>query len=193
MTPAERIGIFGGSFDPPHLGHLLVAETAREQFALDRVVWIPAAAPPHKRHDDLSDSVHRLAMVERAVRSNPAFECSSMEIDRGDTSYTVDTLEHLAEEAASNDYFLILGSDSYHDFQSWRRPSRIVELAHLLVYPRGDGDHAASTSFAFQAVDAPMIPISSTMIRTKVRLGASVRYYVPDDVLSYIEGSALYR
>ncbi len=188
-----RVGIFGGSFDPPHLGHLIVAEAAREQLDLDRVVWIPAALPPHKEPDDLSKPGHRLEMVTRAIRGNEAFRCSSLEVDRGGTSYTVDTLEVLTKEEGTDDFYVIVGSDSYREFENWRRPSRIVELAELVVYPRGQDVRVGQSAYPRLAIEAPVITISSTMIRSRIREGKSVRYLVTDDVLDYIEECALYR
>lgn len=116
-----------------------------------------------------------------------------MEVDRGGTSYTVDTLEVLTKEEGTDDFYVIVGSDSYREFENWRRPSRIVELAELVVYPRGQDVRVGQSAYPRLAIEAPVITISSTMIRSRIREGKSVRYLVTDDVLDYIEECALYR
>lgn len=188
-----RTGIFGGAFNPPHLGHLIVAECARSALSLDRVLWIPGNDPPHKPSPS-AVAADRLRMVELAVASNEHFVASADEIERGGVSYTVDTLERLASER--DDLYLILGADSLVSFEGWYRPSRILELATLAAYPRaGVGDVNARTRLTGEAVllDAPIIEISSTAIRERVSAGTSIRYLVPDAVAEFIRTRLLYK
>jgi len=188
-----RTGIFGGAFNPPHLGHLIVAECARSALSLDRVVWIPGNDPPHKPTPS-AVAADRLRMVELAIASNEHFVASADEIERGGVSYTVDTLEEMASER--DDLYLIMGADSLVSFEGWYRPSRILELATLAAYPRaGVGDINARTRLTGEAVilDAPIIAISSTAIRERVSAGTSIRYLVPDAVAEFIRTRSLYK
>lgn len=192
-----NIGLFGGSFDPPHLAHLIVAETVREQFRLDQVWWIPAFEPPHKDEAALAASRHRLEMTQRATRDNPGFATSDVEIQRAGTSYTVDTVRRLQEVYPAYAFSLLLGGDSLHEFASWYQPEEIVARVPLLVYRRpGAADEAPAASFLEGRVrfaDAPLLDISATEIRARVRAGRSIRYLVPAAVQAYIEEHGLYR
>lgn len=190
-----RTGIFGGAFNPPHLGHLIVAECARSALSLDRVLWIPGNDPPHKPSPS-AVATDRLRMVQLAVASNEHFVASADEIERGGVSYTVDTLERLASERDGDDLYLIMGADSLVSFEGWYRPSRILELATLAAYPRaGAGEGNARTRLTREAVllDAPIIEISSTAIRERVSAGTSIRYLVPDAVAEFIRTRLLYK
>ena len=188
-----RIGVFGGSFNPPHLGHLLVAESIREDQNLDRVIWIPAATPPHKRREEMLSADHRLEMVRLAVHGNDAFEVSDIELRRGGVSYTLDTLDAFADGLTHEDeLFLLVGSDSYRQLETWYRPDMVVERAHLIVYPREAGDLEVSKRFPATTVDAPVIPISATEIRLRIARGLSIRYFVSDAVRRYIQSRGLY-
>ncbi|MBT8399552.1 MAG: nicotinate-nucleotide adenylyltransferase [Rhodothermia bacterium] len=187
-----RTGIFGGSFDPPHLGHLVVAEGIRDLLDLDRVIWIPAATAPHKREEKQSSAKHRSEMVQMTVSDNESFQHSDLEVSRGGVSYTVDTLEHLKRRYPADEMFLLLGMDSYAGFGTWREPKKITELASLLVYPRGDVDLVESSAFEAMKLALPRVEISSSMIRKRVRAGESIRYLVTDAVLGYIAKHKLY-
>jgi nicotinate-nucleotide adenylyltransferase len=195
-------GVFGGTFDPIHLAHLAVAEAARDTFGLRRVLFIPAAQPPHKPGRDISPVEHRLAMVEAAVADNPAFEVSRLEIERSGPSYTVDTLAELCEAAPDDVLALILSAESYGEFATWHEPRRILELADLVVAPRvgyADADPdliarqfpGASAAVAF--MDGPRIRLSASEIRQRASEGRSVRYLVPDAVAAYIGDHGLYQ
>ncbi len=187
-----RTGIFGGSFDPPHVGHLIVAEGIRDLLQLDRVIWIPAATAPHKQGNTHSSAEHRSAMVRMTVSGNESFEQSDLEIGRGGVSYTVDTLKQLKRRYPSDEMFLLLGMDSYADFPEWREPERIAELASLIVYPRHGVELVDTSSFQAMTVDLPRVEISSSMIRKRVRSRESIRYLVADPVRSYIARNELY-
>ncbi|WP_412067135.1 nicotinate-nucleotide adenylyltransferase [Rubrivirga sp. IMCC43871] len=191
-------GIFGGSFNPPHVGHLAVAEACAQAAGLDRVLWIPAATPPHKQDDPtLAPEAARLAMVRAAVEGNPRFAVSDIEIARRGVSYTVDTLRQLAADGAGP-LALIIGGDSLAGFPSWREPQAIVDLARLVVYRRpGDGvDLGALPGWlasALTVVEGPSLAVSSTELRGRIASGRTVRYLVPDAVRALIEAERLYR
>lgn len=189
-----HIGIFGGSFDPPHLAHLIVAEHVREAAGLDRVLWVPAYRSPHKADRPGTPPHHRLAMVRLAVAGNPAFAVSDEELRREGLSYTVDTVAGLQAAHPDDAFALILGGDSFRSFARWHRPEAIVARVPLLVYDRAGGP-ADPTPFDRHArfVEAPLLPFSSTDIRARLRAGRSARYLVPDAVLAYIEAHGLYR
>ncbi len=191
-----HVGLFGGSFNPPHLAHLIVAETVREQFGMDRVWWIPAYRPPHKPGEALATPEQRLEMTRRAAAGNPGFEVADLEVRRAGTSYTVETLRALQAEHPGHTFSLIIGSDSLRDFDAWHRPEEIVARVPLIVYKRPgsaaarlDPNLTARVHFA----DAPLLEISGTEIRARLRTGRSIRYLVPDAVRAYIDEHGLYR
>lgn len=202
MTRSTTIGIFGGTFDPIHQAHLAVAESARDAFDLPRVLFIPAAQPPHKPDRRVTAAGHRLAMVQAAIADNPAFEASPMEIERGGMSYTVDTLEALRATLDGQRLALILSAESFAGLATWREPERVLALADLIIAPR-DGYPEADTDLverSFPGVDArvsyldgPRMRLSASDIRARAAAGRSVRYLVPDAVAAYIGDHALYQ
>lgn len=187
-----RIGVFGGSFNPPHLGHLFMAEYIRDDQDLDRIVWIPAYRPPHKLDEAMLSSRHRLAMLRLAVAGNAAFEISDVELVRGGVSYTLHTLEQLRSDDEDDELSLIIGSDTYADFHTWHRPEEVLKIADLLVYPRHGVPARTRQRFPANMLDAPEIPISSTEIRRRVRTGRTIRYFVTDSVREYIDENGIY-
>ena len=203
-----RIGIFGGSFDPVHLGHLIAAEAAREQAVLDRVLFVPAATPPHKLDRKLAGPADRVAMLELATGGHPAFAVSSVELDRGGVSYTVETLAHLASLHADDTLVLLLGPDAVRGLPGWHEPSRIADLAHLVTVARAGLDDVAGLreerllvellgadavdTLIADCVQMPAIGIRATDIRRRVQAGQSIRYLLPAAVASYIEQHQLY-
>lgn len=189
-----RLGVFGGSFNPPHIAHLIVAEFIRDRYDLERIIWIPASTPPHKQDEDMPAPHHRLAMVQAAVAGNPAFDVSDIELRRGGVSFTLDTLEDLRRGFGEiSQLFLIIGSDSYEELGDWHRPESILKLADLLVYPRGASPILQQRRFPAKLVEAPLITVSGTNIRRRVREGRSIRYLVSESVGRYIEAHGLYR
>ena len=189
------LGIYGGTFNPPHLGHLIVAETVRDQFGLDEVLWIPSGRPPHKDVQSLASAPHRLAMTQRAVEGNARFTVSDVEVTAERTSYTVDTLGTLQQRYPTATLHLILGGDSLRDFASWYRPETIVERARLAVYDRPGADRlAVPERFLRHAhfAEAPLLAISGTEIRARCQREASIRYLVPEGVRAYIREHRLY-
>lgn len=194
------LGILGGTFDPVHHGHLVIAEDAREALGLERVLFIPAALPPHKPGRPITAAEHRLEMAELAVAGNPALAVSPIEIERGGTSYTVDTLDLLRRQGC-DDLWFILSSEALAGFPAWRDPGRILELARLAVVPRGGAsglgagwvrDRFPGQEDRFRFLPGPLLPISGSVIRRRVAAGRSIRYLVPDGVERYIANHRLY-
>jgi len=188
-----RLGILGGTFDPIHLGHLVLGEAAREQLGLDSVLFVPAGVQWRKSSQEIAPAEHRVAMVRLATEDNPAFEVSTLEVDRPGPSYTADTLEALQQERRGSDLFLILGHDAYLDVPNWVRPERIVELARVVVAARGDQTHGTDVEPPAVRVEMPVVDISATDIRERVAAGRSIRYLVPAPVEAYIREHGLYR
>ena len=185
-----RLGVLGGTFDPVHIGHLVLGEAAREQLSLDSVLFVPAGMQWRKSGREIAPADHRVAMVELAVADNPAFEVSTVEVERPGPSYTADTLEELAETPDAQ-LFLILGKDAYGDLPNWVRPERIRELATLAVAAR-NGEGVTVEPPAVR-LEMPEIGISATAIRERVAAGRSIRYMVPAAVEAYIRKHGLYR
>ena len=188
-------GIFGGTFNPPHVAHLIIAETVREEFELEQVLWVPNALPPHKRSDELASARHRLEMTRLAIAGNSYFQLSDIEMEREGPFYTVDTITSLKKRSPKADFALVIGGDSLRDFQSWHRPEEILRQVDLLVYRRpGDDLSAASpgVTAGVQVSQAPLLDISGTAIRARRRRGQSIRYLVPDAVHDYIKQHDLY-
>lgn len=200
----SRLGIYGGSFDPVHWGHLLLAENAREQLSLDRVVFVPAATPPHKRGHELAPARDRLEMLRLAVGGVEAFEVSSYEVDRGGVNYSFETLAHFRESVPEAELFFLLGADMAADLPNWRHPERVCELAMPVVVRRPgcpDVDDATLAPFVSperlaaiwaHQVRMPLIGLSSTEIRRRVAAGQSVRFQLPRAVEKYIQTQRLY-
>jgi len=192
-----KIGIYGGTFDPPHQGHLIVAEHVRVHLGLDRIVFMPVALAPHKRGQEVTDGRHRLAMLRLAMASNPGFEVSDVEISRGGVSYTIDTLTALRAKHPDALFSILIGADNALDFDSWRDPAGIRANASVVVMHRPGValDDAALRRAIPEAivVDVPGIEIAARTIRGRVAEGLSVRYLVPDSVLDYIHENRLYR
>ena len=191
-----RIGLLGGSFDPPHNGHLLIASDAYDALSLDRVVFVPAAVQPLKAGLTIASAAQRLAMVQLLVARDPRFDVSTMEIDRGGLSYTVDTLTALSGLWPNAQLFWLVGADVIQSFAKWREPERIAELATLVVLRRagdGAGPDLGSLPGAPRLLESRRIDISSTEIRERVKSGKSIRGFVPESVAAYIAVHRLYR
>jgi len=200
-----RLGLFGGSFDPVHYGHLLLAECCREQCRLDRVWFVPAASPPHKKGHPLSPAEHRVAMLRLATAGHELFEVSTNEVDRGGLSYTVDTLRRFREAHPDDALFLLVGADMLLDLPNWRRPDEICRLALPVAVRRaGTGEPNFSCLAPIASaeridqmrrsqVEMPEIGISSTELRGHVAASRSIRFQVPRAVEEYIRTHGLYR
>ncbi len=199
-----RIGVFGGTFDPVHMGHLILAEQCREQVKLDQVLFIPAARPPHKRETPLTRFEQRVEMLELALAGQPAFRVDELEKDRAGPSYTADTLALLKERQAGTNLFLILGADAVFDLPLWYQPHRILELATLVAVPRPGWNAPnaeevrqalgaeAAAQLRYVSCTAPLIEISSRDLRKRVAEGRSIRYMTPRAVEAYIQEKKLY-
>jgi nicotinate-nucleotide adenylyltransferase len=190
-----RIGVFGGTFDPPHQGHLLLAEAARERLRLDRVLFVPARVPPHKRGRRVTPAPTRVALLRAALRGT-GFAISTLELDRPGPSYTVDTLERLAARHRAARLFLLVGADSLVDLPTWRDPERILALAVLAVaarpgiaLPRIAKHHARRIVFLGNSE----IDIASSDLRTRVAAGRSIRFLTPPAVVRRVAALGLYR
>jgi nicotinate-nucleotide adenylyltransferase len=199
-----KLGVFGGSFDPVHMGHLILAEQCREQAQLDRVLFVPAARPPHKPDRELTPFHIRAEMLTLAISGNPAFQVDELENDRPGPSYTVLTLEALKARDPDAELWLILGGDSLVDLPLWYQPKRIFELAGLLIVGR-PGWPAPSVAdlkknlsladdFSLRAlvVECPLIEIASRELRRRIADGKSVRYQLPRAVEAYLADKKLY-
>lgn len=187
-----RLGVFGGSFNPPHIGHVLLGVDAIETLGLDRLIVVPANANPLKGPDPGGASrIQRLQMTQLAFANDPRFEVSDMEIERGGLSYTVDTLEALAGKYAGAELVLVLGLDSVATFDRWVRPDRILELARLAVLTRGTEEKSKLPSGA-TVVTARRVDVSSSEIRRRVADGKSIKGFVADPVEQFILAAQLY-
>lgn len=199
-----RLGIFGGSFDPIHYGHLLLAETALEQCRLDSVWFIPAAVPPHKQQRILSPAGDRIEMLKLAIAGHHWLEVAAIEIDRGGVSFTVETLEEIGRQHPEAELFFLMGADSLKEMPTWRDPHRICELAVPIVVRRlgaPEPDFRVISSLVSEGrlqeirqhqVEMPIIDLSSTDIRCRVSQQRSIRFRTPRSVEKYIETHKLY-
>src|SRR5215212_2482356 len=188
-----RLGIYGGSFDPPHLGHLLPVLDAAEQLGLDGVRFVPAAIQPLKVGRASASPADRLAMTERLVQGIPGFSVDPAEIDRPGLSFTVDTLAGVAADVPGAELFLLLGADAYALFDQWRDPERVRALATIVVMVRGDAATTPSVLPGMRVLQSRRVDVSSTELRARVRDGRTIRGFVPDAVADYIAEHRLYR
>lgn len=200
-----RLGLFGGSFDPIHLGHLILAESCREQCRLDQIRFIPTGRAPHKHDGNVASGKQRIEMLELATAGNQTFTVDPFEVDREGTTYTVQTLEHFKQEMPDAELFFLVGADMFHDLPGWRESARVCEMA-IFVSVRRSGepepDFAPLESvmskervelFRQHQVQMPEIGLSSTLIRHRVATGQSIRYWTPRAVEEYIFTHGLYR
>lgn len=199
-----RIGVFGGSFDPIHLGHLILAENCRQQANLDQVLFMPCAMSPHKLNGAHGTDRQRMEMLDLAIGGHRDFVRSDMEIKRGGVSYTVDTLRELDESQPDNEWFFLMGADSLDSFSSWREPETILKLAKPIIVgrpgsaevdmsvlePLSSADYV--TSLDELSVESPLIEISSSSIRQRVAKSTSIRFLVPRSIEQYIVTQKLY-
>jgi nicotinate-nucleotide adenylyltransferase len=191
-----KLGIFGGTFDPPHRGHLVVAEDVRRIVSLDEVIFVPSAISPHKQTRVITPAEHRLAMVTLAVDHVPGMRVSDMEIRRGGVSYTVDTVKAMRLEHPSAELFVLMGLDNIEDFWNWKDPGEILGMAGLIAMTRPGVPRPSLDSFRgrdIRIVEVTPIDAASSDIRVKLAAGISVQSLVFPAVLQYIRENALYR
>jgi len=194
-------GIFGGTFDPPHVGHLILAESVCDALNLSQVLFVPAADPPHKHNLSITPIQHRLAMLQTAIAGNPRFAISDVDLARPGPHYTADTLRILREQHPNATLYFLLGGDSLYDLPTWREPDEIIAQAKLaaMCRPGADLDLARleaqlpGIAACVVFVDAPMIGISATTLRERMRRGHSIRYQVPEAIERYITDNRLYK
>jgi len=191
-----KIGIFGGTFNPPHMGHLIALESVRDQLRFDEVLFVPSCQPPNKPHSLLAPGHDRYEMTCLAVRGNTSFKVSDIELRREGTTYTVDTLRHLANERAQSEMYFIMGADNYAEFETWKDPEEILTYADVVVMSRPGWDAAPGKNKFARSVHflhVPLIGISGTDVRRRIKLGRSIRYLVPRAVEDYISQRNLYK
>lgn len=200
-----RVGVFGGTFDPVHLGHLILAEQCREQAGLERVLFVPSARPPHKFDKEMSSFAQRVEMLALAIAGHAAFAVDELEKDRPGPSFTADTLRQIKDRAPDDELYLLLGADALNDLPMWHDPRRIAALAVLLVVARPGSVVPSSEAIrarlslpqqaplGIQVVQAPAIDIASRDLRHRAAEGKSLRYLVPRAVEIYIHEKRLYQ
>ncbi len=199
----RRLGIMGGTFDPVHLGHLVAAEAAREEYALERVLFVPTGSPPHKPDQTVTEAEHRLAMVLLATAGHPHFLVSRVEIDRPGPSYTVDTLRQLTATYLGWELYFITGADAVLELDTWKEPGEILRLCRLVVVGRPGYDQhrlremvdrlRRDTGACINVLASPALAISSRELRRRAAQGRSLRYLVPREVEDYILKHCLYQ
>ena len=188
-----RLGVFGGTFDPPHLGHLVAASDAARALRLDRVLWIPAAVHPFKRAAVAAPAEARLEMVRAAVAGDECFEACDLELRREGPSYTVTTLRELQARHPGAELFFLTGADNLRDLPKWREPEEVVRLARLVVVSRAGEGVPAGLPFPAVAVPVTRVDVSSTELRRRAAAGETLRYLVPEPVRAVIARLGLYR
>ena len=197
-----RIGVFGGTFDPPHAGHLWLATLAADTLGLDRVLWMPAAEPPHKRDGIRTQVADRLLMTRLAIGENPAFELCALETERPGPSYTVDSVAELNDRYPDASLYLVMAADSLAQIDTWRRPDELLEQIEWAVGPRPAAapphrswieERFGARASRIHLLDGPSLDLSSTEIRRRVAAGQAIRYLVPRDVERLIAERGLYR
>jgi nicotinate-nucleotide adenylyltransferase len=188
-----RLGIFGGAFDPPHLGHLVAASDAAQALGLDRVVWVPSARHPFKHGRMGAEAALRLEMVRAAIAGDPRFAADGLELERAGPSYTVDTLRALQARHPAAELYFLTGADNLRELHLWREPDEVARLARLVVLSRAGEGVPGGARFAARAVAVTRVDVSSTEVRRRVQAGETIRYLVPDAVAALIERHGLYR
>ncbi len=191
-----KLGIFGGTFNPPHVGHLIVSEHVCDHYHFDKIIFIPSANPPHKNDPSMASAHDRFEMTQLAVKGNSLFEASRLEIERSGLSYTVDSLAALISLYPRARFSLIIGYDNFIEFETWKSPHEIIANANLIVMNRpgfSSSDARSEFSKSAEFVTVPQIGISGSDIRRRVKMGRSIRYLVPKAVEEYIVHKGLYR
>ena len=192
----KRLGILGGTFDPIHSGHLILAEQLKEELKLQKVIFIPSANPPHKENCPISSAKDRLQMVKIAIRDNPDFLISDIELKRKGKSYTIDTLTRIVKLYKDSELFFLLGSDAINELQDWKEPEKIFQKVKVVIALRPGFDRInPENRFVKRSLLIPIngLNISSTQVRERVRQGKSIRYLVPQGVEEFIQSKNLYR
>ena len=196
-----KIGVFGGTFDPPHIGHQILAAEALDQIKLDQILWVLTPAPPHKTLRKITPLAHRLRMVELAIEGNPKFILSRIEIDRPPPYFAVDTISLLKDQSLNDSFYYLMGLDSINDLHTWHRPADFVNFCDAIVVMLRQGERSEPDNFDKQisglgaklfTLITPIIEISGTEIRSRVKNGEHFRYFVPEKIYQYIVENCLY-
>lgn len=186
----EKIGLLGGTFNPPHIGHLVIADQVRNQLGLEEVWFIPTSTPPHAEGKNTIDADARLDMLLRAIQGNSYFDLNTIEVDRGGVSYTYDTILALQERHPDKEFYFIVGADMVHDLPSWYKIDELVKLVQFVGVNRLK--YERKSDYPIIWVDVPNVDISSTELRESIKEGKPVRYLIPNEVVAYISENQLY-
>ena len=197
----QSMGIFGGTFDPPHLGHLILATEAREQLGLERLLWVLTPDPPHKQGQSIAPLEYRLEMVKLAIANDPEFELSSVELTRPGPHYALDTVQLLADQNPGTNLVYLMGGDSLRDLPDWHRPADFVSACDLIGVMRRPGaaihmaaleENLPGLRSKVRFVEAPLLDIAAHEIRARIAAGRPFRYFLPEAVYRYIVDHNLY-
>lgn len=188
----EKVGVLGGTFNPPHIGHLIIADQVRDQLDLDKIIFLPTAEPPHSSREKTTISSDvRVELLDLAIHTNPTFEMELYEVEKGGKNYTYNTMKALVDLYPAVDFYFIVGADMIEDLPTWYEIDKLVELIQFVGVNRPG--YTVETDYPLIMVDVPLVDISSSAIRKKVALGCSIEYLVPEDVRNYIEQEGLYQ
>lgn len=190
LDERKKVGILGGTFNPPHLGHLIIADQVKNQLGLEKILFLPSAEPPHAQGKKTIDAKHRVKMVEQTIAERPDFEIELSEIQRGGKSYTYDTIRRLTEENPEIDYYFIIGADMVENLPTWYKVEELINLIQFVAVNRPS--YSVETDYPLIFIDVPNIEISSSLVRQKLMDHCSVNYLIPDSVIQYIEKEGLY-
>lgn len=186
----RKVGILGGTFDPPHLGHLIIANEVLDQLGLDEVKFMPNQEPPHKTRNTGTNASDRLKMLELAIEDHPKFSLETIELERQGRSYTYDTMNELKEKNPDVDFYFIIGADMVEYLPNWHKIDELVKFVRFVGTNRPH--FRLETPYPIQYVKVPQVDISSSLIRNRIKTGKSVKYLLPDKVIRYMEGNRLY-
>ena len=187
----KKVGVLGGTFNPPHVGHLIIADQVCKQLNLDKLYFMPSANPPHRDGKKTIDAAYRLEMVGTAIKNNPYFDIERSEIERGGKSFTYDTMIQLIEQNPDTDYYFIIGGDMVEYLPKWYEIDKLINLVQFVGVNRPG--YTTTTEYPIICVDVPLIDVSSTMLREKLKVNGSVRYLIPDQTVKYIHEKGLYQ
>ncbi len=187
-----KIGILGGTFDPPHVGHLIAAQDTFEALSLDKLIFIPARVPPHKPGQSVTPAELRLKMVTVAIEGDRRFEVSDVELRRSGPSFTADTLRELKQRRPQDELFLLVGVDQVREFATWREPDVVLRCAKLVMLTRGGIEQVPQSDIVHTIVPVTRVDVSSTLIRERAGAGRAIRYLVPEAVAKVIAAAGLY-
>ncbi|WP_420836094.1 nicotinate-nucleotide adenylyltransferase [Carnobacterium iners] len=187
----KKVGILGGTFNPPHVGHLIIADQVCRKLDLDKLYFMPSANPPHRNGKKAIPASYRLEMVEAAIQNNLYFDVERAEIERGGKSFTYDTMVQLVEKNPDIDYYFVIGGDMVDYLPKWHKIDKLIDLVQFVGVNRPG--YAVITDYPIIWVDIPSIDISSTLLREKLKMNCSVRYLIPDQTLEYIHEKGLYQ